>query len=69
MSWIPEKKKAWKMYSVRAMLLASAIQGAWMALPKDMQDSIPQTWVMVAGSVLMVLGIVGRLWDQPEVKE
>lgn len=66
---IDEWRKAHRMLSVQAMALAGAIQTAWMLLPGDMKAAVPPTvvgWVSVA---LLVGGIVGRLVDQPAVRE
>ncbi len=64
MKLITEWKSAWKMISVQIMTLATALQGAWLAMPADtramMHPEVLQ-WVTVA---LLVVGIVGRLVDQ-----
>lgn len=69
MQLIPEWKRALRMFSVQAMILAGAIQGAWVALPAEMQETIPDGWVRIGTIVLMALGVVGRLVYQPKVSE
>ena len=59
---------AWRWFSVQAMALAIAIEGAWLALPPDMKSRIPETWVDAVTMGLLVLGIVGRLVKQGEQK-
>lgn len=60
----PDWKQAWKWFSVHAMALALALQGAWMAVPGDLRADVP-TWTGNAlTAMLMVAGLVGRLTDQ-----
>lgn len=67
MQLIPEWKKCLKMFSVQAMLIAGAIQGAWIALPAAWQASFPEPWVRGITIAVLVLGAVGRLVQQPKV--
>ena len=62
-------KKAPRMFSVQAMALAAAIQGAWPLIPDDLKAALPPTvvhWVSVA---LLVAGIAGRLIQQPKTRD
>ncbi len=65
---IEEWRQCWRMFSVQAMALATAIQGAWMFIPPQLQASIPPGWVKGITISLLVLGILGRLVDQPKVQ-
>lgn len=67
MKLIPEWKKAWRMVSVQAMTIATALQGAWLGLPEDMKAGIDPALVNGACLALLVLGIVGRLVKQDKV--
>ena len=69
MKLIPEAKKWWRMFSVQAMLAAGAIQGAYIALPADMQAFIPDNWMRILTFAVLGLGAVGRLIEQPKVHE
>lgn len=69
MRLIPNWKRCYRMFSVQAMALAGAIQGAWPMVPDDMKATLPPTLVHWASVVLLVAGIVGRMVDQPKVKE
>jgi hypothetical protein len=61
---IKEWKRAWRWFSVQAMVLSLALQGAWAALPDDLKSRIP-AWLVAAVSVaLLLLGIAGRLVRQ-----
>ena len=64
---IPEWKKCLRMFSVQAMTLAVAIQGAWAFLPPEMVASIPVGWMRIITITLLVLGVIGRLVVQPNV--
>ena len=68
MKFIANWKKAWRMLSIQAMTLAGAVQGAWMFIPDEMRSSIPANVVQAVTLALLVLGVAGRLVDQPEVK-
>ena len=68
MKLIPNWKKAWRMVSVQAMALAGSIQGAWMFIPEDMKSSISPNIVQSVTVALLILGIAGRMVDQPKTK-
>ena len=59
-------KSAYRFISVQAMLVAGAIQGAWLFVPDDLRASIPQTWLQGITLMLMVAGVAGRLVKQKE---
>ena len=61
---VDNARSAWRWFSVQAMVLAGAIQGAWMFLPEDMKSSIPPGIVQAVTIALLVLGVAGRLIDQ-----
>lgn len=61
---VDNARSAYRWFSVQAMIVAGAIQAAWMVLPEDMRASIPPGIVQGATIVLLVLGVVGRLVDQ-----
>ena len=64
MKLIDNWKLAHRMFSVQAMGLAAAIQGAWPMIPDDLRAALPphvSHWVSLA---LLVAGILGRLVQQ-----
>lgn len=63
-----DAKKFYRMYSVWAMALAGAIQGAWVFVPDDMKSSLPPHIVQYVTITLMVLGVTGRLTSQFSVR-
>lgn len=69
MKLIPEAKKAWRLFSIQAQALALSILGAWQVLPEDLKSRLPEVWVTSLAMGLMVAGIVGRLIQQPSIKE
>lgn len=69
MTLVENWRKAYKMLSIQAMALATAIQGAWMTIPEDMKASIPPQAVHWVTMALLAFGIVGRLVAQPTVSE
>ena len=64
MKLIPDWKQAPKWFSVQALSLAATIQATWALIPDDLKASIPQEWVAGATSVILVLGVLGRILDQ-----
>lgn len=66
MRLVDDFKQGWRWFSVQAMALALAIQGAWEVIPDDMKASIPPALVTYTTLGLLVLGIVGRLVKQGE---
>lgn len=64
MKLVQNWKTSWKWMSMHAMAYALAIQGAWMAIPAEMQSLIHPIIAHVVTAFLLVAGIVGRLVDQ-----
>tara|TARA_R110000822_G_scaffold64325_5_gene157964 strand:+ start:8188 stop:8415 length:228 start_codon:yes stop_codon:yes gene_type:complete len=61
---VDDAKQAWKWISMQAMVLAAAIQGAWLYIPEDLKLSIPPNVVQGVTLVLLVAGVAGRLVKQ-----
>lgn len=57
----PDWKRAWRWYSVQAMTLATALIGAWVAMPEDWRAIVPEGVAHAAAVVTLLLGIVGRV--------
>lgn len=64
---IPNASKAPRMLSVQALAGIAVLQGAWAASP-DLQALLPAEWVQGITLALAVLGVIGRLIDQPGAK-
>ncbi|NMM21859.1 MAG: hypothetical protein HHJ15_18220 [Rhodoferax sp.] len=64
MKLVDDFKQAWRWLSVQSMVLAGAVQGAWLYLPDDMKASIPPNIVQAVTLALLALGVAGRLVDQ-----
>lgn len=67
MKLVNDWRRSWRMFSVQAMLVASAIQGAWEFIPDDLKAQLPQGVVHWLTIALLVFGVVGRLIEQPKV--
>ena len=67
MKLISNWRKAWRMFSVQVPAVNIAFLSTWAALPDKFQDAIPLPWAIGIAVVLMVLGVAGRLIDQPKV--
>ena len=64
MKLVEDAKQAWRWFSVQAMTLAAAVQGAWVFVPDDMRATLPPGAVQWLTIGLLVMGVAGRLVDQ-----
>lgn len=64
MQLVEDWRKAWKWFSVHAMVYAAAIQGTWLQLPDDIKTRVPESLVSGATIALLVLGVIGRIVKQ-----
>lgn len=69
MNLIPNWRRAWRMFSVQAQAAAIAAIAGWQALPDDLRAMVPQSVAVGMAIALLVLGIVGRLIDQPKTRD
>ena len=65
MTFVENVKHSWKWFSVQAMTIAGALQGAWMYIPADMKTTVPDNIVHWMTLALLVAGVAGRLIKQP----
>jgi len=65
MKLIPDAKRAWRWFSVQAMALSGIIPAAWLSVPEEMRAAVPTEWLAACAVALAVLGVIGRLVDQP----
>lgn len=66
MKLIQDWRRTWRFFSVWAMTVTGALQGAWLAIPGDLKHNIPDGWVNAVSIVLLVLGVIGRMVKQSE---
>ena len=64
MKLVSNAKSAWRWFSIQAMAVAGAMQGAWIAVPDDLKGRVPADVVDALTIGILALGIVGRLVDQ-----
>lgn len=62
---IDDAKRWWRLFSVQAMVLAGAVQGAWAAFGDDLKQNIPHWLVTTITLGLLAAGVGGRLTKQP----
>lgn len=58
---------AWKLFSMQANALGLAIVGSYAYLPSEFKAEIPSKYVAIAAGVTFILGMVGRMIQQPNV--
>lgn len=67
MQLVPNWQRLHRAFSVQAMAVAAAIQGAWPSVPQDLKDALPHNLVHWISIALLVAGIAGRFLDQGAV--
>lgn len=67
MKLIDEAGKAWRMFSVQAMLVAGALEAAWLAMPPDLVARVPDNVRSGVTIALLAFGVAGRLVKQDRV--
>jgi len=65
---IPEARRCWRMFSMQSMGVATALLGAWGAMPDELHAQLPERLVIGVAIVLLVLGMFGRLVQQDSVR-
>ena len=56
------------MFSIQAQAGSVAVLGTWQAMPDDLRSRVPEPVVLGIVGALLVLGIIGRLIDQPKTR-
>jgi len=64
MKLVPNVEKAWRWFSMQAMALSLGAAAAWLAVPQEMRDQVPDTWLAIGAVTLATLGMIGRLVEQ-----
>ena len=64
MKLVDNWRRLHRAFSVQAMALAAAIQGAWPSVPDDLKAVLPHNLVHWISILLLVAGIAGRFVDQ-----
>jgi len=57
----------WKMFSMQAQALNTALLVSWQALPSTLQTILPVSYLLVIAVVLLILGMVGRMVKQENI--
>ncbi|MGH6829068.1 MAG: hypothetical protein ACREFW_09185 [Rhizomicrobium sp.] len=64
MKLVDDIAHGWRWFSVQAMALAVAVQGAWAAFGDDLKQNVPH-WLVTAITLgLLAAGIGGRMVKQ-----
>jgi hypothetical protein len=64
MKLIHNARRAYRWFSMQTMAISLAGAAAWVAVPQDLRDSVPDLWLGAGAMTLAVLGMIGRLVDQ-----
>lgn len=69
MRLVEDWRDAWRWLSVRAMVLALALQAAWNMLDDAQRESLPDWLVSVLTGGILLFGVAGRLVDQKKAND
>jgi hypothetical protein len=64
MTLVDDARSAWRWISMQSMVVAGAIQGAWLFIPEDLKSSVPPNIVQAVTLALLAFGVAGRLVKQ-----
>ena len=64
LEFVDDAKQAWRWLSVQSMVVAGAVQGAWLFIPDDLKAVVPPNVVQGVTIALLAFGVVGRLVKQ-----
>ena len=67
MTFIPNIKQAWKMFSIQAQTINAGLILTWQSMPIAFQSAFPVQYLLILAVILLVLGIVGRVIQQDNV--
>lgn len=68
MKLVRDWRHTWKYFSTQAMALGAAVQVTWVNLPDDMKAHIPSDWVAYATTLLLSIGVMGRMISQRDAE-
>lgn len=69
MRLVKEWRRCWRMFSMQSMAVSTALLAAWGLLPDNLVEALPSGVITTVAIVVLVLGMIGRIIDQPKVKE
>ena len=70
MKFIDNARATWRHYSTIALTAASGVQAAWISIPNEIKENLPEivahsvSWISLA---IVVLGLFGKFVKQPEL--
>jgi len=64
MKLVDDWNKAWKWFSVHALVIAGILPTVWLELPPDLKSSIPPGAMSTITAVIAACGVIGRLVSQ-----
>lgn len=67
MKLVDDAKNAWRWFSMRMFAVLTVVPVAWVSLPSDIKEKIPDSWdkwVFMFMAAVAVLGGAGRMVKQ-----
>ncbi len=57
-------QRGWRWFSVQADMLPLAMTSAWLTMPPEWKETIPERWLLYMAMAFFVLGTIGRMVKQ-----
>jgi ABC-type uncharacterized transport system permease subunit len=64
MTIIPDWRRAWRWFSVQALVVLAALPLVWSTLPADLRAYLPDGWEPYVLLAVAIGGLAGRFVDQ-----
>jgi len=67
MKLVDNAKSWWKMFSMQAQVINTALLVSWQSLPSTLQTILPVQYLLIIAVGLLILGMVGRMVKQDNI--
>lgn len=61
---VEDWRDSWRWHSTRALLALGLLPGAWLLVPEDLREAVPDEWKAGLAVVIAGAGWLGRVIDQ-----
>ena len=69
MTLVENASSWWKMFSMQAQVINTALLVSWQTLPTTLQTILPVEYLLVISVILLVLGMIGRMVKQDNIND
>jgi len=69
MTLVENASSWWKMFSMQAQVMNTALLVSWQTLPTTLQTILPVQYLLIIAVILLVLGMIGRMVKQNNIND